>query len=55
MCLESAMKLKDFSYLLTMLTFYMKLKARLYLESTDAGHRGGPTRSGDEVPVAGIE
>jgi hypothetical protein len=24
-------------------------------ESTDAGHRGGPTRSSEEVPVMGME
>jgi len=33
-----------------------KLKWRTHeSESTKAGHRGGPTRSSDEVPVMGRE
>ncbi|MEE9610233.1 MAG: hypothetical protein V3W19_03230 [Desulfatiglandales bacterium] len=33
-----------------------KLKWRTHEgESTDAGHRGGITRSSDEVPVMGME
>ena len=33
-----------------------KLKWRSHeSESTEAGHRGGPTRSSDEVPVMGLE
>jgi hypothetical protein len=33
-----------------------KLKWRSHeSESTDARHRGGPTRSSDEVPVMGVE